>query len=63
MILQTIKCSAKNCENEYTEKRFNEGFPGWGHIQGVEDKETGENTAHLCPKHLQIARRLLNGLD
>jgi len=60
MILQTIHCSVKDCTNTYTEKKYNEGFPGWGHIVGLRDVQTGENTAHLCPEHLKTVGRLLN---
>lgn len=64
MILKTIHCNVRNCNNEYTEKKNNEGFPGWGHIVGLQDEETNETTAHLCPEHLQMIGRVLNnGLD
>lgn len=63
MILKTIHCSVKGCDNQYTESKDNEGFPGWGHIVGLRDDQTGENTAHLCSEHLQVVRRLLNDLD
>ena len=63
MILQTIHCSVKGCKNNYTEKQFNEGFPGWGDVRGLRDDQTNEDLAHLCPEHLQPVRRILNGLD
>lgn len=60
MILQTIHCSIKGCNNQYTESKDNGGFPGWGHIVGLRDDQTNENTAHLCPEHLRKVGRLLN---
>ena len=64
MILQTIHCSVKGCKNTYTEKEYNEGFFGWGHIAGLRDDRTGETIGHLCPEHLQIVERILNnGMD
>ena len=61
MILQTVKCSAKDCLHTYTEKKPNTGFPGWGYVIGIMDDETGENQAHLCPNHLTIVKQILNG--
>ena len=60
MILQTIHCSVSGCDNQYKEKKFNEGFKGWGEIRGLVDDETNEVVAHLCPEHLQKAARVLN---
>lgn len=60
MILKTIHCSVKGCDNNYTENKFNEGFPGWGHVSGLKDDRTGEDTAHFCPEHLLMVGRLLN---
>ncbi len=61
MILQTIKCNVKDCLHTLTEKKPNTGFPGWGHIGGLKNDETGEDWAHLCPDHLMIAKQILNG--
>jgi len=59
--LRTIHCDVKACEECHVEGKFNEGFPGWGEIQGLIDKDTGNTKAHLCPKHLTIAKKLLMG--
>ena len=48
-ILRTIRCNV--CDTTYTEKVFNEGFLGWGMIQGRQSPEYGD-TFHLCPDHL-----------
>ena len=56
MILQTIKCSVLGCENEYTEVKFNSGFPGWGSVHGISNPDTGEEVAHICPDHLNIIK-------
>jgi len=64
MILQTIYCSVKDCQNWHVETGPNRGFSGWGHIVGIHNDETGEDAAHLCPVHLKTVKEILNdGLD
>lgn len=46
-IIKEIKCNIKGCKNSYKEKRFNEGFPGWVHIQGIVNGD-GESP-YICP--------------
>jgi len=60
MILRTIYCSVHRCPRVYTEKKFNEGFPGWGHINGIYNDQTEEDIAHLCPDHLEKIKGVLN---
>jgi hypothetical protein len=57
-ILRTIICN--KCGARYTEQGPNMGFPGWGHIAGIQNAETGETTAHLCPSCLSKAKTFLN---
>lgn len=61
MILQTIKCSVKGCLHTHTEEKPNTGFPGWGDVGGIVNKETGEERPHLCPDHLMIVKSIING--
>jgi hypothetical protein len=48
MILRTIKCDV--CGETATEKKPNEGWQGWGAIQGV--SRNGADNPNLCPYHL-----------
>jgi hypothetical protein len=57
-IQRTIKCNF--CTASFSEQGFNLGFPGWGHIVGLINKETGEDTAHVCP---DCMKRLVNILN
>ena len=59
--LSKITCDVKGCEAEHTEEFFNQGHPGWGHIAGIYDDTTGSDRAHLCPEHLIIIMKFLNG--
>lgn len=61
MILKTIKCSVEGCLHTFTEAKPNMGFPSWGHVVGIQNKETDEDQAHLCPDHLTIVKSILNG--
>ena len=56
-----IKCDWIECDEEHLEQSFNEGHPGWGHIVGIVNTETGEENAYLCPKHKSIVRDLISG--
>ena len=58
-----IKCDVKGCKEEHTEGFFNQGHPEWGHIAGIYDDKTGSDRAHLCPKHLKMVMKFLNGED
>ena len=58
--LRTIYCDVSNCEETFTEEKFNQGFPDWGHIIGLMNEETGETRAHVCPYHLQKIKGILN---
>ena len=46
-ILRTIKCNVCNAEKQ--EAGYNKGFPGWGHVVGFYNDQTGEEIIHLCP--------------
>lgn len=61
MILQTIYCSVDGCKKSHKEEKPNAGFPNWGHVVGVQNAETGETIAHLCPSHLGMASTMLSG--
>jgi hypothetical protein len=61
MILRTVKCDVDGCNVEYSEQHFNQGFPGWGSISGLQDENGHNRTAYICPEHLQKAKDLLNG--
>lgn len=56
-----IKCDVESCPKTCIEEEYGAGFPGWGHMAGVEDEETKRNTAYLCPRHMQRVREILNG--
>lgn len=47
MLLRTIVCDIPGCYNQSTERGPNDGFPGWGHIGGVE--LNGVETPNVCP--------------
>ena len=50
MILRTIKCDLEGCNEVYTEKKENAGFPGWGHFfGGIINDFTGSDKFYLCP--------------
>jgi len=61
MILRTIHCSVKGCPACKVEEGPNRGWPGWGHVVGLFDDQTGDQTAHLCPAHMEAIKKLLNG--
>jgi len=61
VILQTIICGVEGCAEKYTERKYNEGFPGWGHVAGLKNDETGETICHVCPKHLAVIKKILSG--
>lgn len=58
-ILRTIQCNF--CPAVFKEEGYNKGFPGWGHVTGILNKKTGEDTAHLCPDCLKRIINILNG--
>lgn len=60
MIKRTIICGVEGCKNTYEEKT-NEGFPGWGHVAGIMNDETGEAICHICPEHLKEILKILKG--
>lgn len=49
-IRRTIYCNVEGCDNSYTEKQPNDGFPQWGVLQGKQN-EKGETDFHACPEH------------
>lgn len=59
MELRTWKCSVHECEEQYTEVSDGIGFPGWGIIEGISSPEG--DRAHICPKHIGIIVKVLNG--
>ena len=46
---RTISCDVNHCKNTFAEEKFNQGFPGWGHIIGLINEETSETKAQVCP--------------
>lgn len=61
MIIRTIICD--KCGNEFKENMENGGFPGWGHIAGIMNDETGSDKAYLCPDCLKKLMKWLNNVD
>ncbi len=61
MILRTITCSVKGCNGKYTETAPNDGFPGWIGITGIQNPDTKEEGAHVCPVCKAKVYSLLNG--
>lgn len=61
MILKTIFCGVCGCKNTAIEAGPNKGWPGWGHVVGLIDDESMETTCHVCPKHLQLIKKVLEG--
>ena len=62
MEIRKIKCDVAGCENEYEEQQYNEGFPGWGHVGGIRNPDTGQDLAHICPEHkAKIIKLLMEG--
>ncbi|MHA2277529.1 MAG: hypothetical protein ACXAC2_17255 [Candidatus Kariarchaeaceae archaeon] len=62
MILRTVFCGAKDCNKKQTEKFENQGWPGWGSVNGLANERGEPETCYCCPEHLQKIKRLLNGL-
>ena len=62
-ILRTIKCDI--CGKTQTEENPNEGWAGWGSLQGV--KFDGIDNPNLCPEHLEdiadYANEVKHGMD
>ncbi len=61
MKLGIIKCDVKDCPHRHEEENFNQGFPGWGHVSGLFNDDTGSDEAHLCPYHMEYIKRFLRG--
>lgn len=59
--LTEIKCNVADCKAHHKEEFFNQGHPGWGHVAGIIDTETGEDKAHACPRHMKIFKAIFNG--
>ncbi len=58
MILRTIKCDV--CGSVHTEPSADDGFEGWGQLQGV--CLDGVDNPSLCPQHLTDAANFIDGL-
>lgn len=58
MLIRTIQCDV--CGEECTEKNENDGWPGWGALQGI--ALDGRANPSLCPKHLAAAATFLDDL-
>ena len=63
MQLRTVSCDVAECGMVYTESSPGAGFPGWGLVAGLQNSETGESVAHLCPMHLQRVAQILRESD
>ena len=61
--LRTIKCDFPKCGKDSTEEKYNDGWPGWGRIQGKENTETGLTDFDLCPDHLNKVFQSMTGGD
>lgn len=62
-ILQTIECDVRGCGAVFTELGENTGFPGWGHIQGIYEKQDNgqiRDCAHICPACKEKLMTFLN---
>lgn len=46
------------CEDEYQEKNFGDGAPGWGQLMGI--IFDGAQNPTLCPAHLAILAESLD---
>ena len=60
-ILRTIKCNVSGCPEQATEAASGGGWPGWGVLQG-RTNENGETDFHLCPVHIDVAFKALEGV-
>jgi len=58
MILRMIKCDI--CGREEREAQPNEGWPGWGALQGV--ALNGVNNPSICPAHLATVAEFVDSL-
>lgn len=61
--IRKIICDVYNCNVSYEEEMSNEGFPGWGHVEGIFNPITKVTKAYLCPKHLIEIKKILNGKE
>ena len=59
MIEKTVHC--EKCKKTLTVIGDNTGYPGWGHIAGLYNPDTGEEMAHVCPECKEMLRQWLNG--
>lgn len=60
MIIKTIKCDF--CGNEETESKPDEGWAGWGQINGMAWND--RPNPNLCPECLKkLKERIGDGLD
>ena len=50
-VRRTVCCDI--CDDMYTEKNPNDGFPGWGQFNGI--TLDGVDNPYLCPDHLKKA--------
>lgn len=65
-ILRTIKCDVEGCDFQYTENIDGGGFPGWGHIKGLQfiNKDGSiQDIAYICPVCLERLKVFLNGKE
>lgn len=59
--LRKMKCDYPGCDKEETEVMYGHGFQGWGAVHGIQNKETGQVSAHLCPVHLNKVKKFIFG--
>lgn len=63
MIMRTVYCCVPGCGRNETEKRPNDGWPGWGQLSGVvvqfDDRKIENPT--LCSEHKRVAATVLFG--
>lgn len=57
----TITCSVSGCDNIHVEEGYNQGHPGWCHVVGIIDDESGE-PPHFCPECRNKIIEVLKGI-
>lgn len=67
-VLSKIRCERRGCYTSFQEEFENQGFPGWGHIAGLQNEKGEHLVLHLCPSCMEDMIRFMkgaqvNGLD
>ena len=57
--VRTVYCDVPGCKEQFQEMVYGQGFPGWGAIQGIQNRETGTVQFMLCPECLNRVKKFV----